>query len=642
MVSITSQEEAAETVPVKLSPQPPGKWRWVGTKTLLFEPAVRFPMATQYSVTVPAGTRSANGGTLTQSRTWSFDTPPPTLKTRYPDDDSTRPRDELMFVEFDQRIDPATVLRTIKVRAGNEEIRTRLATKEEIESDEYLRDLVKQAEKNRWLAFRAIDSQGNTKLALPGNAAITVSVEPGTSSVEGPRTTTEPQQFSFHTFGPLQLVKSWCNYNVNVPCAPGDSWYMEFSNGLNAETFQDSQWRVEPPIEGLKASVAGNILAIHGAKKPDTTYRVTIDKTLRDRFDQTLSKEETVEFKVGPARPWMTLSGQGFVVLDPAGPRQLSLYSVNYQTVKVSLYAVEPADWVKFQAYRQVHYQNRNDAEAKKVTLPGRLISDKRIELQSPNEMIETAIDVTPALNDGFGSALVVVESITPVSDIYHSPLFAWVQSTNIGLDAFADNDELIGWATSLANGAPLENVQLEILPSKISGSTGADGVAHLALKPSSDSSPDVLVARRGNDVAILPESVDVWITAGTWHQRPMSDGLRWYVFDDRKLYRPGEEVHLKGWIRKIGAGKGGDVSSLGGLVKKASYSVKDEADNEVAKGEIIVNPFGGFDTAFKLPGNMNLGGAQVEFKTQSEEGDFDEVELHASFPGAGIPPARI
>src|SRR5205807_5194703 len=35
MVAVTSQEEAAENVPVKLSPQTPGKWHWIGTRTLL-------------------------------------------------------------------------------------------------------------------------------------------------------------------------------------------------------------------------------------------------------------------------------------------------------------------------------------------------------------------------------------------------------------------------------------------------------------------------------------------------------------------------------------------------------------------------------------------------------------------------------
>ena len=47
MVAVTSVEDlAAGSVPVRLRPQPPGKWRWVGTKTLLFVPDGRFPMAT--------------------------------------------------------------------------------------------------------------------------------------------------------------------------------------------------------------------------------------------------------------------------------------------------------------------------------------------------------------------------------------------------------------------------------------------------------------------------------------------------------------------------------------------------------------------------------------------------------------------
>jgi len=57
MIAVSSQEDAAANVPVRLSPEVPGKWRWVGTNTLLFEPHVRFPMATRYTATVPAGTR---------------------------------------------------------------------------------------------------------------------------------------------------------------------------------------------------------------------------------------------------------------------------------------------------------------------------------------------------------------------------------------------------------------------------------------------------------------------------------------------------------------------------------------------------------------------------------------------------------
>jgi hypothetical protein len=64
MVALTAADAAAGTVPVTLSPAPEGAWRWLGTKTLLFQPAGRFPMATRYTAEVPAGTRAADGSAL--------------------------------------------------------------------------------------------------------------------------------------------------------------------------------------------------------------------------------------------------------------------------------------------------------------------------------------------------------------------------------------------------------------------------------------------------------------------------------------------------------------------------------------------------------------------------------------------------
>src|SRR5206468_3285989 len=54
MVAVTSQGDAAATVPVTLTPTPRGHWRWIGTRTLLFDPEVRFPQATTYTVEIPA------------------------------------------------------------------------------------------------------------------------------------------------------------------------------------------------------------------------------------------------------------------------------------------------------------------------------------------------------------------------------------------------------------------------------------------------------------------------------------------------------------------------------------------------------------------------------------------------------------
>ena len=75
MEALTAHADlAARGLPVQLAPKPPGAWRWVGTKTLLFEPEFRSPMATRYTATVQEGTASAIGGNLASTVTWSFNT----------------------------------------------------------------------------------------------------------------------------------------------------------------------------------------------------------------------------------------------------------------------------------------------------------------------------------------------------------------------------------------------------------------------------------------------------------------------------------------------------------------------------------------------------------------------------------------
>ncbi|HEX2210544.1 MAG TPA: Ig-like domain-containing protein, partial [Longimicrobium sp.] len=48
----------ARTVPVRISPRPEGRWRWIDVRTLVFTPRGRMPGATEYTVSVPAGTAS--------------------------------------------------------------------------------------------------------------------------------------------------------------------------------------------------------------------------------------------------------------------------------------------------------------------------------------------------------------------------------------------------------------------------------------------------------------------------------------------------------------------------------------------------------------------------------------------------------
>ena len=605
MVALTSQDEAAGNVPVKLNPQPPGKWRWLGTKTLIFKPDDRFPMATTYVVTVPAGTRAANGSTLTTEKSWGFTTPPVSVKTTYPIKDGIQPRDTLIFIEFDQRINPVAVLPAIRVSSGEQIFKTRLATADEVKQA-VARDpegtAPLRAANDRLIAFRALDPK--TDQALPANSRIKVSLISGTPSAEGPNLSQQSHDFWFSTYGPLKVTKQGCEQNL---CKTDDSFEIEFNNDL-AKDLDESKIKVEPALGEMETFIYQSSLSIDGRKRGNTTYRVTLDKSIEDKFHQTLGRDLTFTFKVGPGPRRIAGLDDDFVVMDPAAPARYSVFSTNYTKLTTRIYSVTPDDWPAW-----TNYQIDRETSKTKLTPPGRLVVSKTISIRNAaSDIVETPIDLTPALTNGLGQMILIVEPSggTPTeNDGDPHMVETWIQVTNIGLDAFVDRTDLVGWVTSLKDGAPLSNVDLTIWPIGISTQSGPDGLARFPFKLANQFGRSYMVARRGGDAALLPnDSPVVFDPSESWVRKDKGDSLRWFVFDDRQMYQPGEEVHIKGWIRRVGADKTGDLGLLADGTTHVAYVLSDSRGNQMKIGGVALNAFGGFDCAFKLPDKLNLG----------------------------------
>src|SRR5215510_3827619 len=328
MVAVTSNEDlSASPSSVKLSPQPAGKWRWIGTKTLLFEPAVRFPMATDYTVEIPAGVKSAVGDSLGAAKRWTFSTPPPQVKSSFPRN-GPHSRNPLFFIEFDQRIEPESMLRKIRLNSSGRAWTLRLATGDEIWADENISRMVKAANKDYWIAFRAGAAQGDDpQNPLLPDEKYTCTVTPGAPSAEGPGVTTKGQSFSFSTHGPLIVKSHGCGYNNN--CAPGSPFTIGFSNQLDLKAFDKSQIRVTPELPGMDALNYGDWIYIHGQSKGRTVYTLTLDASIRDIYGQTLGENKTLTFRVGEAMPTLAAPGAGCTVLDPYSQPKFSVFSVN-------------------------------------------------------------------------------------------------------------------------------------------------------------------------------------------------------------------------------------------------------------------------------------------------------------------------
>jgi len=603
MVPLATLEDlTAAQVPVRLEPDLPGTWRWLGTKTLNFQADSslidRLPMATEYTVTVPAGTRSATGGELAETVTFEFSTPAVLLTQHYPSD-GPQPLNPLMFAAFNQHIDAQAVLNTIVVTAGSRQINVRLADPEAVQADETISRISANAGEGRWLAFKA-------EQELPVDTTISIRIGPGTPSAEGPLLSETQQSYSFYTFAPLIIEDHGCSWYDD--CRPLTPLYIEFNNPLDLDAYDESMLSIDPELPGASVTIYGDTISIRGATAGRTTYRVTVSEDVTDIFGQKLGHKEALRFRIGPAEPLLMGPDNLFVTLDPSVREPaLSLYAINYDRLDVRIYAVQPSDWPAFLEY--MYEFQRGDTPPPP---PGRVVFDQTMQLDLPNDTLsEVAIELGKYMDGDSGHFIVIARPPRGLfqEDRYWETVQTWVQVTQLGVDAFVDHSEMVVWASALADGSPVSDALVETGPGQVQQRTGNDGLARFPIPAGGVS---YVVVQHGADKALLPSSTYYWGDDG-WSRRSLSDDLRWYVFDDRQMYRPGEEVHLKGWLRKIGAGQQGDVGLVGGGVTSVNYSLIGPQGNEIANGQADVNALGSFDFSFKLPENVNLGYAQVQ-----------------------------
>ena len=623
MVPLGSLDDlAAEEVPVQLEPDLPGTWRWLGTKTLTFQfdstEIDRLPMATEYQATIPAGTESAVGGVLDKTVSWSFSTPPPQVISQFPID-IPQPLDPLIFIAFDQRIDPESVLETITVMAGNREVALKLVSEEQAKKGEQVQRLIQGAEEGRWLTFRAQEP-------LPPDTPISVQVGPGTPSAEGPLLTTEPHYFSFHTYAPMRIDQHGCSWSDDE-CRPLSPFYIRFNNPIDVDQYDDSLLTISPELLGATVNIFGDTINIRGASAGQTTYRITVSGDIQDVFGQQLGSDQTLTFRVGSAEP-ILIGPEGILVtLDPAAEEPvLTLYTINYTRLDVKIYAVEPSDWPAFKEYLR-EYQ-RTDITLKP---PGRLVKDETLRLEVAADTL-TAVDIPlkDVMEGDYGQYIVIAKPPKGLfqEDRYWETVHTWVQVTQIGLDAFADHSEMVVWTTDLKDGAPLPEVTIQGDLAGMKETTGADGIARF---PIPNSGVQYLVASQGEDQVLLPRSTYFW-GDDVWLPRPPNDQLRWYVFDDRQIYKPGEEVHVKGWLRRVGGAQDGDVGLVGSGVSEVNYQITGPQGNEMGSGRSTVNALGGFDFKFTLPENANLGYAQLNIDAVGNLGGMDGYQHYHQF----------
>lgn len=603
MVPLATLEQlAVADVPVEVAPQIEGRWRWIGTRTLRFEVIPnaetgidRLPAATEFEVTVPAGTSSANGAVLADAFTFSFTTPAARVLSVSGLNESMV-LEPVFVAQFDQRVSPEAVLEFIEFDSGDVD-GVRLATADEVDADPSARRVLDRTTPDRAVAFVPASP-------LSPDSSVSVRVGPNVPSLEGPLVDSGVFEGTGSTYSPLEVVDRDCGFG---DCVPLSTFRIEFNNQLDPAEFDPTLVRVDPAVPGLRAEVNGTQLTVRGATSGNTDYTVSVAPELTDVFGQTLGERYTTEFSVGPARPFLTGPNRQFVTTDPFAPNpSLAYTTVNHDRLAVTAWQVTADDYEAFTEYLDTRYDSDGAAEP-----PWTVVLDTTVDVDADtDEITETVVDLSAAFAEVDDPIVVRVQpdpQLDPDDDDYwqNRPVITWVQSTTLGIDAFVGADELLIWTTDLLTGDPVADVAVDLVGTNSSVTTDADGVATVDLGGQGVLG---LAATVGDRTSMLPAR---WFDG--WQRQTRGNDSRWYVIDDRATYRPGETLRIAGFVREFDTADA-QLALVGGDATLA-YEAYDPQGNELDRGTVDVNALGGFNLAIDIPEESNTGNGFVEMR---------------------------
>ena len=572
--------------PLTFSPEVKGTGEWVNSSVYVFQPAQGLLSGTNYKVRVEAGLKDTNDESLERSFSWNFSTRAPLignfmLKNSYSNPPETIEGvllDQAFVVTFLQPMDEKSVRESVTLvnRETGEPFPTKLTW------DKTFTTLtIEPVGRYTIASFYDLNILDSARAEDGGKLKRGLHLKFGTVPLPAitsiyPKPNSEARDFdariTIQFASPMKLESLKEKIKISPQPKNELQWY-----------FNDYDWALN--IYGLE---------------PATEYVVRILPGMSDLYGNTIQTEQSFTFKTGDMYPYARLVLPWTpLVYRAKGPQDVYFEHLNLDSVSISLYELEfssfnamlsgKLDLVNFNPKVEPLREWKPD-----VDVPRNNTNYEHFELKD--------LRGNP-LKPGYYFIGVKGRPLDYKSNFYQGFLFI-VATDNITLKT--TSTEASAWVTDLESGKPQADVSVtfyDINSNKVgTATTDKNGIAYLK----DVKNPSFARAEATDHTAFTAIDWGSGVWAGNFglyenfYSNPSP--LFGYVYSDRPVYRPGQEVFFKGIVRS------NDDLQYSLPEEKKVFVTIEQAGEKIFNEYMPLSELGSFDGTLKLADDASLG----------------------------------
>ncbi len=614
-------EQSTLPQPLTIEPMVEGQGEWLNTSIYVFKPNRGLAGATEYTLTI-ADVTTAHGESLAEPVVVQFTTAAPLVTGVSPNMNPIAP-DSAFAVTFSQPMDPASVEAAFAVAtADGKAVDGALAWDQTHTSLTFT--------PTQWLDFG-------------GNYLLTLSTDALPASQQGNLREAYAHEF---TVVPLPAV------DVTVPAAgatgvpPETTVTIRFNTPLSATTVLPNI-TVSPMLTTTQVysyyREYDNTAELSWFKESQTTYTVTVDANIADRYGNTLSEPYSFTFTTGDHSAFVRMGIDRFTHFSAYTETRISTLYRNVSQVDARLYQLPLAETFLLTGANQWETW-RN------YTVPNpeqNLIWERNYEpIVGPNVTARQILTLTNAAGELLDPGIYLLEVSYPE---YQPPAEGEAESTgmqalivlsnnNLVLKKSAQGDSL-AWVTALQTGEPVADRPVRFYHTgEVLGEATTDGdglaLAALALDPMNSWTPVLAMSGEPGDANFAFASSEWSQGIAPWDFNIpggySAEEYQSYFYTDRPIYRPGQTIYWKGIVRQLVD----DQYALPPTSLPISITVRDDQGNAILQEMYSPGPNGTLNGEVTLAPEAVTGYYYLEAHLQVEEASG---EVRTVYAGVGF-----